>query len=362
MATNLGSNAVIDWDLAGATARRLVTPGPRVSYEEAAGVVGDLRELTVLAEREVRAFTGLATDSEPGPPAVVDRPTWVDNNVDGFRIAIAPLLEKVAERQRERAGGAAVAAVGSRVTGVQVGTILAFLATKVLGQYEIFVDESVGNGRLSLVAPNIVATERALGVDPHDFRLWVCLHESTHRTQFTAVPWLREHFLAEIAALADATELDPTALLSRLRSVVGSLRDREEGRSLLEAIQTPEQRVVLDRLTGLMSLLEGHAEHVMDGVGPDVIPSVRTIRARFDDRRTGGSPVQRVLRRLLGIDLKLRQYVDGRQFVGAVVDAVGMEGFNRVWESPDTLPSRSEIGDPAAWLDRVHGGATAATA
>ena len=156
------------------------------------------------------------------------------------------------------------------------------------------------------------------------------------------MPWLRDHFMTEIGALADATDLDPTALLRRLRAVASSLRGGGEGGlSLLEAVQTDAQRVVLDRLTGLMSLLEGHAEYVMDGVGPQVVPSVTTIRARFDERRGGGSAIQRVLRRLLGIDLKLRQYADGSRLL------------NRVWESPETLPSRAEIAEPTVWLDRV---------
>jgi coenzyme F420 biosynthesis associated uncharacterized protein len=145
-------------------------------------------------------------------------------------------------------------------------------------------------------------------------------------------------------------------MLGRLRSAARSMRDRSNGsQSLIEAVQTPEQRVILDRLTAVMSLLEGHAEHVMDAVGPDVVPSVATIRARFDARRSGGSPVQRVLRRLLGVDLKLKQYADGNRFVTAVVKAAGQDAFNRVWESPETLPTRAEVNDPSAWMSRVLG-------
>jgi coenzyme F420 biosynthesis associated uncharacterized protein len=345
---------VVDWDLASASARRLVSPGPRVSYAAAAAVVNDLTELTVEAEAHVREFTGLAADQTPGPPAVVDRARWIDHNVDGFRRAIGPLLERVAAKRSGAAASGVVTAVGKRVTGLQVGTIMAFLATKVLGQYEIFVPEEVGVGRLNLVAPNIVATERALDADPRDFRLWVCLHESTHRTQFVANPWLREHILSELSALIDATDVDPAALARRLRAAVQSLRSGDGG-SFVELVQSPEQRVVLDRITGVMSLLEGHAEFVMDGVGPGVVPTVSTIRQRFDARRVGTNPIEKVLRRILGIDMKMRQYADGRRFVTAVVDAVGQPDFNRVWESPETLPTREEIGDPHRWIDRVIG-------
>jgi coenzyme F420 biosynthesis associated uncharacterized protein len=353
---------LVDWDLALSIARRLVPPGPRVSYDEAEAVVVQLRELAVDAETHVRDYTGLAADRMPGPPAVVDRPQWIANNIEGFRYALGPLLERLGTKRGESSGGRLMGSVGSRITGAELGAVLAYLGSRVLGQYEVFLPPDKGDGRLSLVAPNIVATERALDVDPRDFRLWVCLHESTHRTQFVAVPWLRDHLMSEMTALIDATELDPAAVLQRIRQAAGSLRGRGEGVSLLEAVQTPEQRAVLDRITAVMSLLEGHAEHVMDAVGPSVVPSVSTIRRRFDQRRASGNVIHKTLRRLLGIDLKLRQYADGSRFVNAVVHEAGQESFNRIWEAPATLPSRAEIAEPQAWMERVLGTRAAATA
>ena len=214
-------------------------------------------------------------------------------------------------------------------------------------------------GQLLLNAPNIVEVERKLGADPRDFRLWVCLHEVTHRTQFTAVPWLRGHFLGEVQAFVDAAQLDRDQLMERMRHGVWALaeavRNPESRSSVLDLVQTPAQRRVLDRLTALMTLLEGHAEFVMDGVGPEVVPSVEEIRSRVSRRRDSANPLERVLRKLLGIDVKLRQYAEGRKFVHAVVDRVGMAGFNRVWDSPLTLPYLSELSDPDAWVARVHG-------
>ena len=352
----------VDWDLALSTARRIVPPGPRISYADAAAVVTELRDLAVEAETHVREYTGLAADRAPGPPAVVDRAGWIANNVEGFRYALGPLLGTLADKRGASTGGWFMGAVGSKITGAELGAVLAYLGSRVLGQYEVFLPPEQGAGRLSLVAPNIVATERALDVNPRDFRLWVCLHESTHRTQFVAVPWMRDHLMAEVSALVDATDLDPTAMMQRLRGVAGSLRGGNGGVSLIEAVQTPEQRVVLDRITALMSLLEGHAEHVMDAVGPAVVPSVGTIRERFNERRGGGNVLHKVLRRLLGIDLKLKQYADGSRFVGGVVKTVGQEDFNRVWEGPETLPTRAEIADPQQWMERVLGIRTAASA
>jgi coenzyme F420 biosynthesis associated uncharacterized protein len=247
--------------------------------------------------------------------------------------------------------------------------LLSFLSSRVLGQYETFAPSTRelpagenGGGRLLLVAPNIVHVERELDVEPHDFRLWVCLHEETHRTQFTAVPWLRDHLEGEIQSFLGETEVDPMTVLERVREAAQSLaggrpegEEDEGGRSLVEIVQTPAQREILGRLTAVMSLLEGHADFVMDGVGPQVVPTVAEIREKFQQRRAkGASRLDMALRKLLGLDAKLRQYRDGERFVSAVVDQVGMDGFNRVWTSPNTLPTKSEIAKPADWIARVH--------
>lgn len=356
---------MVDWDLAVTTGRRLVRPGPQVTAAEARAAVTQLRAFATEAYGHVASYTGLQAPPSGAAVVVIDRPGWIQANADGFRTVLDPLIRKIQER-RPRSSAPVADAVGAKVTGVQTGSLLAFLATKVLGQYELFpsygVDPADAPGRLLLVAPNIVAAEREMGVDPHDFRLWVCLHEQTHRVQFGAVPWLRAHLMAEISDFVAATDVDPAVLAARLRAAVaaayGAVRDgfdpdHAEGASLVEAVQSPEQRVILDRITALMSLLEGHADYVMDGVGPAVVPSVATIRERFQTRRREASRVEHVLRRLLGIEAKLRQYRDGERFVRGVVDRVGMAGFNQVWDRPANLPTAAEVSEPASWVERV---------
>jgi coenzyme F420 biosynthesis associated uncharacterized protein len=127
-------------------------------------------------------------------------------------------------------------------------------------------------------------------------------------------------------------------------------------------LRSPEQRATMDRLTAVMSLLEGHAEHVMDGVGPGVVPTVVEIREAFQTRRANVSSLDQLLRRVLGMDAKMRQYRDGKKFVDAVIEQVGMAGFNRIWESPQTLPTLDEIHAPADWVARVHGAPAAVPA
>jgi coenzyme F420 biosynthesis associated uncharacterized protein len=350
---------LVDWRVATTTATALVPPGPRLPLERAVATVEDLRALAVEADRHVRGFTALDPAGDIAVVTVVDRPGWIRSNVDGFRTLLDPLLDELAGRRKVTLGPV-VGAIGPRATGAEVGALLAYLATRVLGQFELLgpaPDDSGEGGRLTLVAPNIVATEQALGVQSRDFRLWVCLHEVTHRTQFAAAPWLHGHVRELLQGYLTASDLDPAAMLSRLRGALGSIGEVVRGQSdlsLIELVQTPEQRAVLDRVTGLMSLLEGHADVVMDGVGPDVVPSVAVIRDRFEARRRSGNPVERLLRRLFGIDMKMKQYAEGADFVRAVVAAVGMQGLNRVWAGPDLLPDAAEIRDPAQWLARVH--------
>jgi coenzyme F420 biosynthesis associated uncharacterized protein len=360
---------MIDWDLAVATANRMMRTGPEVSREEAEQVVGDLRQGAADSTAHVRDYTGLVAETATAPVVVVDRPGWVQANADGFRHVLSPLIVKMAEKRPEQ--HALMTAIGSRVTGVEAGTLLAFLSGKVLGQFDPFWGSGDGAGttgadgahtgdvgRMLLVAPNIVQVERELDVDVADFRLWVCLHEETHRVQFTAVPWLRAHVRQEIGTLVEATPLDPATIAGMLRDGferVGKALRGEGEASLLDLVQTPEQKAVLDRLTAIMSLLEGHADVVMDGVGPAVIPTVAHIRERFQERRQGGSPLDQLLRKLLGLDAKMRQYREGATFVRGVLDRVGMPGFNAVWTGPETLPTKDEITDPAAWVRRVHG-------
>lgn len=333
--------------------------GPEVSRSEAAHAVRELRRASVAAETHVRELTGLGLDLPVLEGDVVDRTEWV-------RAAARGLSELTGIAMNSRStgtGGDLLGGLGVRGAGVQAGLVLSYLGTKVLGQYDPFLpsDQGTRPGRLLLVAPNIVAARQALDVPADDFTMWVCLHESTHRLQFNAVPWLRDHFADSLGTLLSDLDSSPGELLGRLPAVVRGVRAGPDAQSspgmlgLVELLQGPRQRAALDRILALSTLLEGHADHVMDAVGPNVVPSVDVIRRRFTERRQGGGLLDRLLRSILGVDAKMRQYAQGAAFTRHVVGQVGMEGFNAVWTSPDHLPTRKETTDPDAWLRRVHG-------
>jgi len=338
------SASAIDWEFAASVGGRLAGPGPTLSPEDAAETVAELREDAAIATGHVRAFTHLTAPYDVAPVLVVDRQRWVRANTQSFQMLMQPVVDKALG---SRPSPALVKAAGAKVTGAELGGILGFLSSKVLGQFDPFHGDA---GRLLLVAPNVVHIERELEVDPRDFRLWVCLHEETHRVQFTANPWLADHLKAEISNLTGT--LDVSAILDE---GLGRIAEafKPGGPTLVEVLSTPEQREVIDRITGVMSLLEGHADVVMDGVGPTVIPSVEHIRKAFTVRRRGVGVMDRLIRRLMGMDAKMAQYRDGAAFVRTVVDRVGMDEFNSIWAGPHTLPGKADILDPESWIKRV---------
>ena len=333
----------VDWNLAAALGSRVVGGGPKLTPAEADQVVAEVYYLAGEATPLVQDTTGLHAYLA-SEVKVVDRPEWIRSNLDSFRRISAPLSERLEQ------AGSFTREVGSRATGAQLGLVLGFVGSRVLGQFEIFTEE---DPRLLLVAPNIVSIERQLEVVPRDFRLWVCVHEQTHRIQFAAAPWLTQYLLDNIHEYMRLSDMTTQELFSRLAAAVRAVRSGDEPDGIVGAFHSVEQKVVFDRLTAVMSLLEGHADVVMDEVGPRAIPTVRFIRAAFQQRRAAGtSGWEGLLRRVLGMDLKARQYAQGAAFVRAVLAEGGMARLNPVWEAPEHLPTRAEIEDPSLWLAR----------
>ncbi|GAA3715317.1 zinc-dependent metalloprotease [Terrabacter ginsenosidimutans] len=343
--------ASVDYEFAKRTGRLIVNPGPQVTSDEAATIVADLRAAAAGAVDPVAETSALTAPAGAPDVLVVDRAGWISANVDSFRSMLDPVVDKLNASKKSQTSATA-AAIGGKVTGAEMGGLLAFLSSKVLGQYDLAPG---GTPRLLLVAPNIVAAERRMEVDPTDFRRWVAMHEETHRVQFTAVPWLRDHMVSRTQALAVDLAPTPEDLSRRFEQLTKNLPQvLSSGEGIGQLFATPEQKAQIAELTAVMSLLEGHADVVMDAVGPRVIPSVDEIRRKFDQRRNSSVGVDRLLRKLLGLEAKMRQYRDGAVFVRAVTDQVGRDGFNAVWSSPETLPRAAEILDPDAWVRRVH--------
>ena len=364
-ASEMSAQALINWDVAASTAARLTPPGPTLGSAEIGAAVESLRLAADISVPHVHDITGLeaARDLRDSSVLVVDRASWAKANTQSFAVMLQPAMQKLLEGHRGSMNPAAISVSGA-ITGGQLGAILAFLSSKVLGQYDPFSALAENSsappaGRLLLVAPNIISVERELNVEPEDFRRWVCLHEQTHRVQFAAAPWLRHHMLAEIEDLSGQLLGNVDSLMERALVAAKSLKDRPAAGTspsrgaILDLLQNPEEKAALSRLTALMSLLEGHANVVMDAVDASIVPSVKTIRQRFNTRDKDRGVIEKFIRNLLGLDAKMRQYSDGAKFVREVVAVAGMEGFNKVWESAEQLPTEPEIHDAKQWLERM---------
>ncbi|WP_217700706.1 zinc-dependent metalloprotease [Krasilnikoviella flava] len=356
---------LLDWTAAAQIAARLARPGATAPRDELDALVAGLRAAAGDAVGHVLEVTGMepaaarAAGGGFGDVHVVDRAGWTRANAQSMRAMTDPVMTAIATDVPATSAAARLAGAA------EVGGLLALLSGRVLGQFDPYgADHAPGYGRLLLVAPNVLQVERALGLRPRDFRLWVCLHEQTHALQFATAPWLADHLVGRIGDLLHGVTASATAMtrapLRQKVAVVGRTVLRAARGELvtpLDGVLGPEQRRELEEVTAVMALLEGHADVMMDAVGPRVVRSVRTIRARFEKRRDGeGAPaLDVVLRRVLGMDAKLAQYRDGAAFVRAVEERVGRDGLNAVWSAPGHLPSAREIADPRAWVRRVHG-------
>lgn len=334
---------IFSQNVAISTGQNLVPPGPRVPATDAIVEAEGLRAAAYAAAENVASLskfpaiqhwdsTTVANDVDI---LVVDRPGWITANAGSLQVMLEPAFNQLGEVNPDL-----IKSIGSGATaafsGAQVGSVLAFLSTKVLGQFEPYAAKAHGgNPRLMLVAPNAMMIREQLHLDADDFHLWVSLHELTHVAQFAQAPWLADHILSI------ATEYLITNLLPEHESGL----DADEKAAHTKHLEA--------QITGVMSLLEGHANVIMDAVDPVLVPSVKTIRERFDSRTPKFKWLSQILRKLFGLDAKAAQYKKGQSFVSAVVNEVGMDQFNVVWQNPEYLPTPDELQDADAWITRV---------
>jgi coenzyme F420 biosynthesis associated uncharacterized protein len=336
---------VIDWNLAGQVARgiaNLQPAGDPAPFWELAGPAEE-------SERLVSAYTGLEALTPLPAPEAVARPGWIDANLRG----ISGVLDPVADRIGAKLGPVGTAA--GALLAIEAGAISGFLGGRVLGQYEFPVLDPGGPARLLFVAPNLAHAATALEADPDQLLRWVALHETTHALQFGGVPWLREHLAGIVGELLGALDVDPRGLLrmpdlSDLRAVLEQVR--EQGLAFVAVGK--DRRGVLDTAQAFMALLEGYAEHVMDAVGADLLTDLDAMRGAMDRRRTERSGLLRLLEKLIGLDMKIRQYQQGKSFCDAVVARGGIAALNRAWAGPEFLPTPAELDDPVSWLGRTE--------
>ncbi|MDQ1504073.1 MAG: hypothetical protein QOD57_1800 [Actinomycetota bacterium] len=344
-------------------ARRVAGHDPLESSYLAASLQVDFDSVTARAEHLVGEFTGLVAPEDPARAMVLDRQDWVRANIRSFRNTLEPFTRRVGERMAQ----SPFAPAGRAVAGAEMGVLMGFLAQRVLGQYDLLVPDPVPSGdtpglpgsgdadAVYYVGANILVLEKRFGFRPGDFRLWIALHEVTHRAQFRAIPWMKGYFLSLVDASMGMIEPDPKRLVRALERAAEAAR---KGRNPLDdggivaLFASDEQRLVIDQVQALMSLLEGHGNVVMDRLGKRHVTGQERMSAALKARRQSGG-VAAQFRKLIGIEMKMRQYEIGEQFITHLEETVGIEALDAAWRGPDCLPTLPELEAPERWLERV---------
>jgi coenzyme F420 biosynthesis associated uncharacterized protein len=336
---------VIDWNLAGTVARGIAGMQPAGDPEQFMAVESPTAE----SERLVAAYTGLEAYTPVPPAEALHRQGWIEANLKSLETVLEPAAQRLA------GGIGPLGTLAGGLLAIEAGAVSGFLAGRVLGQYDFPVLDPEAPARLLFVAPNLAQAADALDADPEQLLRWVALHETTHALQFGGVDWLRPYLAETVGDLLTALQVNPRALM-RLPDVADLRRLFEQVREdgLATVMVGPQRRAQLDRVQAFMAVLEGYAEHVMDAVGAQVLDDLPSLRSALQRRRRDRSGLLKVLERLIGMDLKMRQYEQGKAFCDGVVARAGMDGLNHVWDGPDAMPSMQELDDPAGWLARVE--------
>ncbi len=342
---------MIDWVLAERIARQVAGSG------DGRLPSADLGELAQESERRVTAYTGLHPERPLPHPEGIGRREWVETNLGSMRMLLDPVLKRADKRLGPLRPAVQIGM--ALVLSTEVGVVVGYLAQRVLGQYElVLLDEAVEDRppRLLFVLPNLGQALQAFGAEEKEFMTWVTLHEVTHAVQFAGVPWLHGHLSSLVRELLRTAEVrldNPRKLRmpsgDEVKRVATALRRGD----LISIVASSSERATLESVQAVMAVIEGHAEHVMDAVAPDLLPSLPRLREALDRRRRSQSILSRLVGRLLGLDLKLRQYEQGKRFCDAIVRERGTEALQKVFTSPETLPTISELDDPAAWIARA---------
>jgi coenzyme F420 biosynthesis associated uncharacterized protein len=304
-------------------------------------------------EDQIEATTGLRSLSGQATVEMIDRPAWIRANISSFKHLLAPLIEQWSRKVPTKG---VASNIGGHLAGVELGILLGWMSSRVLGQYDLLLGRDDVDDAVYMVGPNLAALEKRFGFDPEEFRTWVLLHELTHRAQFTGVPWMRDHFAGLVNTSVRLANPDPRRMAEAIREAFSD-RDRARQRvrdsGVFGLIATPEQREVIQRIAGLMSLLEGHGDVTMSRAVGDLVPSAPRFAAVLHARRRRSNPLSRLMLRLTGIEGKLTQYAAGERFIAAIEADGGPRAIDVCWRAPENLPSLEEIRSPGLWLDRI---------
>ena len=342
----------VDWGLAEKVANQIANRAPFNDASYLKGLNESFSSFTSSAEKLVETSTGLKSFSGEAKAKVVDRSGWIRANFSSLKRLLKPILAE----NHEKNGFS----ISSRIAALEIGAVLGWMSTRVLGQYDLLVldNEDLNDQDLVYyVGPNICAIERRYAFDPNGFRLWLAIHELTHRAQFTGVPWMREHYLSLVKNLLQEVQLDTNESTKKNNSQIKLSKGIESPRlsefKISNFFTSIDQKDSINDIAALMTLLEGHGDVIMSRAGKGHVKNQERFEKVVTQRRKSATGVTRIFQKLIGIEAKLAQYEQGEEFIYTIEESEGIDFLNSVWEHPDNLPKLEEIKDPNLWISRI---------
>lgn len=351
----------VNWEVARQVAIWVATRGeeePTPDPSEA----DHLADLVRLAELRVADYTEMPLGPQTGQIGVVNRTGWIESSGAGTRYILNKLAERLSNAMRgdvnhQNPLEAVIEPLMPAIFGAQIGILMGYMATRILGQFDILLPRTDGN-RILMVLPNLKAVTEDYDLEKEEFLLWVAAHEVAHKVEF-GIPWVRRHFTRLVENAISQIEIDPDSIVDRFANFDLTDVDSIENvfgdpAGMLGVMFTPADTERILELHTFMTLLEGYAEHVMDAAISDVVPNVGTMREVLTRHRADRPVSERILERLLGIDLKRKQYMKGEEFCRTIVQNEGLQTLNKMWDSEKNFPTSEEVEMPQMWQLRIE--------
>ena len=342
----------VDWVLAEKVANQIANRAPFSDASYLKGLNESFNDFTISAEKLVENSTGLKSLSGAARAKVVDRSGWIRANFSSLKRLLKPVLIEDSELK--------MSSISSRITALEIGAVLGWMSTRVLGQYDLLVldNEDLNDQDLVYyVGPNICAIERRYAFDPDGFRLWLAIHELTHRAQFTGVYWMREHYLSLVKNLLQEVQIATDETTKKSYSQIRLSNEPEDSRfsefKLSNFFTSIDQKDSINEIAALMTILEGHGDVIMSRAGKGHIRNQERFEKVVSQRRKSATGATKIFQKLLGIEAKLAQYEQGEEFINTIEESEGIDFLNTVWEDPGNLPKLEEIKDPNLWISRI---------
>jgi len=353
-----GRKDTINWELVKTIAIRVSSSG-EADEMPSLDMQKQFEELVRASEIITSNFTNLQF-FQFASTKVISRRDWIEANMNGFKALMEPLTQKVVEGYKKTKASGSLSQLLNKISPfvitLEIGLVLGYMAKNVLGQYDLCLPYGE-RGKIYFVAPNLLKLEKMLKLPSRDFRFWIALHEVTHALEFNSNNWIVDYYKKLLKEFIESATLNLEPAAERIQKMdvknITEAINKLRGEDFLFSLVTPVQREILHKVQALMTILEGYSNFIMDKIGIRMISNFQVLKSRFENRRKISNPVEKIFRKIIGIELKLKQYEMGQKFVNYIYNRIKMRGLNQLYNNEKNLPSYDEINNPEKWIKRI---------